>query len=500
MKVLLFDPPYERLMGIKTTPVYPIGLAYLTSYLNKAGHEAQYFNLDFDDSLPYSNLYSRVTNIKNYSQYKFEVRNDSNHYVWGEVRDILRDHSPQIVGISCITLKMQSALKIAKSIKEFNSNIIVILGGHHPQLFASEIYNNVFDIDIIIKNEGEISLLNCVNAIQNNKGTLAEKLKDVGGIFFRDSSNNVIETDSLSLISNLDDLPFPDSAVYIKNKTLETLPLIALMASRGCPYNCNYCATHNIWQNKIRKRSVGNVIDEIKMRIEKQNDRYFYFFDDCFTLNKNWTIEFCDRVIKENLQINWSCISNVNLVDETLFKKMIKAGCTKINLAVESGSERILKASNKNIELDYIRKVFKYTKKYNISTTAYFMIGFPTETIEDIRKTQAMIKELSPNWVYVNVLIPLPPTQYYKWAVDNRLIDQRLAWSGDIYEHLQTNYTGTINNEQFDNLVDETFKLSFQINKKISNLWKRVPLQHYLRNPRKMLSDVGKFISWRKNK
>ncbi len=500
MKVLLFDPPYERLMGIKTTPIYPIGLGYLSSVLNKAGHESHYINLDFDLTLPYSNPFSRVANIRNYERYIAETGDDSNHPAWNELREFIKSSSPNVVAISCISLKMRSALKMTGIIKKCDKNITVILGGHHPQLFAHEILKSCSHVDIIVKGEGEYTLLDVVEALEKNNDFLDEKLSNIQGIYFRNFKNSIVETESRALISNLDNLPFPDSAKYIRNSSLELIPLTALMASRGCPYKCNYCATNNIWQRKMRMRSVEEFISEIEHRVKNQHDYYYTFFDDCFTLNKKWIGEFCDKLIKDKLHINWSCISSVNLVDENVFKKMVQAGCTKINLAVESGSERILKEANKKVDLDYVRYIFKYARRYNISTAAYFMLGFPTETVEDIRKTQNIIKELKPNWAYVNVLIPLPGTEYYKWTVDNNLINAELAWSGDIYKHLQVNYTGTIEDELFNELIDETFELSFKINRKISNVWRRIPVREYIYNPGKIISDVGKFTSWLKRK
>lgn len=495
MKILLFDPPYERLMGIKTTPIYPIGLSYLAAVLKHYGHDTLYINLDFDDSLSYSNPFSRIENINRYQRYLTELGDNSNHPVWNELGGIIQNYSPQVVGISCISLKMKSALKMAKIIKGLNSNIKIILGGHHPQLYPYEILQNCPFVDIIVKGEGETTLLEIVNSLSKSK-----QLNDIPGIYFRDSGNNIIETEDRMLFTPLDDFPFPESAYYIKDSNLQVLPLTCLMASRGCPFNCSYCATNNMWRRKVRRRSVDNVVNEIKYRIEKQNDRYYNFFDDCFTLDKEWTIEFCDRVIKDNLQINWACISSVNLLEENLFKKMVQAGCIKINLGIESGSERILKSLNKAIDLDYVGYVFNYVRKYKISTTTYFMLGFPTETVDDLRKTQDLIRELRPNWVYANVLIPLPGTECYRQVVDNGLIDGKLAWSGDIYKHLQVNYTGTIKDEQFNELVDETFDLCFKINRRFSNVWRRIPLKQYMHNPMKMHSDLRRFVSWLKHK
>lgn len=143
-----------------------------------------------------------------------------------------------------------------------------------------------------------------------------------------------------------------------------------------------------------------------------------------------------------------------------------------------------------------IHQVFYYAKKYRISTTAYFMIGFPTETTKDIQDTRKFISELDPNWVYANVLIPLPGTEIFRMCVEKGLIDEKMAWSGELYKDLQTNYTGTIKDDEFNELVDGIFGLCFKINKKASNLFRRMPIRQYIIDPSKIISDSRKLISW----
>lgn len=276
MKALLFDPPYERLMGIKTTLVYPLGLSYLAATLNSAAHEAIYINFDYDRNLPIVNPFSRVVNMNNYQRYSREVTNDSNP-VWNSLRQLILKYSPQVVGISCTSIKMRSALMMAKIIKEINSDIIVIIGGHHPMLYAKEILQNSLDIDVIALGEFDLGLVEIVNAIQDNVGTLYEKLCGIPGIYIRDRQNKVMKTRDRELIQSLDKLPYPESAYYFQNSNTEILPLTSIVASRGCPYRCAYCATTNIWGRKVRFRSPENVLDEIKYRIRIHNVRNFSF-------------------------------------------------------------------------------------------------------------------------------------------------------------------------------------------------------------------------------
>jgi anaerobic magnesium-protoporphyrin IX monomethyl ester cyclase len=504
MKILLIDPPYERLMGIKSSTAYPLGLAYITSLLISKGYDSLYLNLDYDENLPLSNPFSRKFNIESFQTYLSNVTNND-HRVWSEAKLFISRVKPDVVGISSITIKMPSVIRLANIVKECNPEALVVVGGHHAQLFPKEILQNINAIDLIVKGEGEETFLEIVE-IRNNIPSLSKFLSNkslsfISGIYFRDENGNISETEERLLIDNLDDLPYPENAIYIKsNQHSQVTPINYIISSRGCPFNCKYCATNNIWKRKIRYRSVNNVIAEIQMRINNQNDYYFYFYDDCFTLNRQWLKEFSQMLIINKLKINWSCITSPSLVDEEIFKDIVEAGCKKINIAIESGSERILRHCNKNINLDYVRTVFHLAKKYNLSTTAYIMLGFPTETEEDIRKTQSIIRELKPNWVYANVLIPLPGTDYFNWVVKNKLIDLEKAWSGRYLPHLQMNYTGTIKDDRFNQLVDETYDICFKINRSVSNIIKRLPIRHYLKNPIEIITDCRKFVNWRKKK
>lgn len=500
MKTLLIDPPYNCLVGIKTPCIYPLGLAYLSSVLNRAGHESTYVNLDYDNTLMYTNPFSRVKNISLYKKYLEKCGEDSDCDIWKTLEKLLIWMSPEIIGISCVTVKMKSVLKTARIIKQYSSGIKIVLGGHHSHIYANDILNNCPDIDFIIKGEGEESLVELADLLEKeklgNSHNLEESLKNIEGLVFRNKLGKTHENTPRTFISNLDSLPYAESAKYFKNGELINLPLSSIMASRGCPYQCSYCATNQIWHRKVRRRSVENVIGEIEYRISNEKIREFNFLDDCFTMDKDWMLEFCDSLLRKNISISWSCISSVNFIDESLFKLVVRAGCNKINLGIESGSERILKLCNKHINLNHAREIFDYARKYRVSTAAYFMIGFPTETEDDIKKTQECIYQLSPNWVYMNVLIPLPGTNFFDWAVKEGLIDAKLAWCGDIYENLQSNYTNVINDELFNELVDESYESCYKINKKMSNILRRIPLKAYIKKPHKAILDIKKFSDW----
>lgn len=489
MRVLLVDAPYDRLKNCKVTLNYPLGLSYLTSYLNKNGHEAHYLNLDWAQDLPTSNPFSRLEIISQQKRYRNELLLDSTHAAWSDFAKAIQDFNPRLVGLTTSTLKIKSVFKCLEIVKKVNPGIRLVLGGHHSQIYAREILQNVREVDYVVLGEGEETLLALVNELAK---TTHPSLNSIDGLAYRDENANIILNKRRAFISNLDALPYCAPAEEYTSGKFVPLPMIAVMGSRGCPYDCNYCATNNMWQRRVRRRSAKNVAAEIESIIATQKERFISFYDDCFTLDKKWVLEFCDILIKEKIKISWQCITSVNLLDDVVLRKIIEAGCNKINIAIESGSSRILKSANKHIDLENIKKMFTMAKRYKISTTAYIMMGFPTETRQDILLTQKIIVETKPNWVYCNVLIPLPGTKFFTQCVEQKLIDPTLAWRGEGIDEIIKNYTGTMSDEEFFALVDETFQLCYKINSRMSNLLKRVSFRRYFSNPVSLLTDFKK--------
>jgi radical SAM superfamily enzyme YgiQ (UPF0313 family) len=486
MKILLIDPPYDYLQRAKTTLNYPLGPAYMTSYLNKNGHQAVYLNLDFAPALAATNPFSYRDVITRYSIYIRETDPESTHPVWDKFAQAIRDYKPRLVAISMTSVKAKSAFKLANIIKSIDSSITVVLGGHHPQIFAEDILRNVKQADFIVLNEGEQTLLELANELEKNN----RRLNDIRGLVFRNGSGDIVFNRPRPLINDLDTLPLPDYCYYYDHGKFIRLPKAAIITSRGCPYQCSYCATNNIWQRKVRRRSPGNVIEEIKTILSQQKEKFLTIYDDCFTQDKRWIAEFCQAIIDQKIKFNWQCITDVNLLEEEIFRKIVQAGCVKINIGVESGSKRILEHANKNINLENVKRIFRLAKKYRISATAYIMVGFPTESKDDILLTQQFIKEIRPDWVYCNVLIPLPGTGYYDWCQARHLMETESAWRGDTIKNIIMNFTGNLTDQEFFKLIDQTFRLCYKINTNIINLIKRAPLKSYIFNPGSALSDI----------
>jgi radical SAM superfamily enzyme YgiQ (UPF0313 family) len=497
MKILLVDAPFYRLQGSTPSTVYPLGLAYITSYLKNEGHDSLYFNLDGDPSIPFLNPLS-VSAIKaEYDNYLQEVSDVSSHQIWQDYIEVLKVFRPDVVGISIPSVKAKSVFKLLKITKSVASRIYTVVGGHHSQVYAKDMLENDKNLDFVIRDEGEITMVELARQLENPASFHPESIL---GLVYRDSAGNIKVNERRPFIEDLDKLPWPSFCYYKKGDELIAHPKTAIMASRGCPYDCNYCATNNMWARRVRMRSPDNVIKEIKHIIVSQKGRFLTFCDDCFTLNKKWLVELCDIIIKDKIKINWDCITSINLLDEAIFRKIVEAGCVKVNVAIESGSQRILKLVNKNIDFGIVRKLFPIFRKYKISTAVYVMVGFPTETEYDIRLTQGVIQELRPNRVYCSVLLPLPGTVCYEQCIERGLLDLTNAWRGDSIKSTVMNLTTTLTDEEFYRLADETFDICYKINTNVFNLMRCVPVMSYLKNPSSLFFDAIRMAQYLKKR
>lgn len=491
MRILLIDPPFKRFTGFVNF-YFPVGLAYLAAVLRNAGHEVSVFDVDAvkkGTDIDFSDEYRRLELYR-------QGLNDDTHIAWQEVRQVLEDFKPDLVGITAMTTKFGSVLKIAEVVKKYNSKCRVIVGGPHPTFLPKQTLKSR-NIDIAVRGEGERTFLNLISAIENG-----DDLQDVKGISFK-QNGEIHHSPSQEFVKDLDQIPFPARDLLMNNKNYTSEDMGAIMTSRGCPFNCSYCC--HMWRKKVRNRSVDNVVQEIRMVKQKYGTRQFEFKDDTFTLNRKRIIQFCGRLVSEKLRINWGCTTRVDLLDEELIKKMKKAGCNVVKLGIETGSERILKETKKGVTFQQMREAAELLNKYNIFWSGYFMVGLPTETEEDIRKTCEFMKELNPYYAGLGVYNPFPQTELFEQGVKMGLLHSEVKLDHffntnpkDYFFINPSKRVANIEKQKFYELLaflmDEFHKHNTKLKNIIRRGWTRKLL--YLREPILMCKDVKKAFKW----
>ncbi|MDP3728026.1 MAG: radical SAM protein, partial [bacterium] len=223
-----------------------------------------------------------------------------------------------------------------------------------------------------------------------------------------------------TMVRDLNTFPLP-ARHLLDMKKYNSLPnnyrvsenVFQMMTPRGCPYTCTFCASAN---GKYRQRSVENVIKEIKHLKEKYNVQEIAFWDDIFTMNKQWVLDFCNELEKENITIAWSCESRLDLINEEIVNAMAKAGCWNMFFGIESGNQEMLDNIKKKTTLEMIRKGVVMVKKSGIEVRGSFILGLPGETPEQGRKTIDFAIELDPDYAQFSIATPFPGTELWNTA------------------------------------------------------------------------------------
>jgi radical SAM superfamily enzyme YgiQ (UPF0313 family) len=383
MKILLINPSSSTPENRRE---YILGIPYLVSVLRANG----YFDIQFRN---YFNMQWTET--------------------IGLTFEALKDFKPDVVLLSCFTINRIAGFKIAQIVKEFNPSIKVVMGGMHPSFMYQQILSNT-PVDVVCIGEGDRTIVELLNAFKVNA-----PLGDVKGIAFK-KDGEVFIMGKRPFVKNLDTIPFPAHDLY-KDYLIQTGKAY-MIASRGCPFGCQFCSTTEFWGRSWRARSAKNVVDEIEMLLRDYGIKYVCFLDDEFTLQKRRTTELCKEMLNRGLKIKWSCSTRVNTFDKEQLEWMIKSGCDHIALGIESGSPRILKTIGKKITIEQIINAFDLLKEFKLSRGVYLMVGNPGEDRESVYETIQLVRRLELDVPSVAVAEIYPGTQLFEIANERGFI------------------------------------------------------------------------------
>ncbi len=334
-----------------------------------------------------------------------------------DFENYIKNNNFDAIGIQMFTYDFNNIKKYAKIIKQ-NTNSISFVGGYHPSGDPIGTLENLKDIDYAFVGEAEIGLpifIKNLNKLNKNN------LEKIPNLVWRDKDKIIVNKQEF--VENLDSLPYPawdlmDPREFPEaphGAFIKSWPTAPIIITRGCPFQCTFCAGKTVTGNKVRKRSIVNVLDEIKFLMNNYGVKEFLIEDENFTFHKDLVLEFCNKVINQKLDINWSCPSGVRLdtLDEEMLQLMEKSGCHSLSVGIEFGSQRILDLTKKKLTLEKIKEKVDLFRKTKIKVTGFFMMGYPTETKEDIEKTIKFSKQLKIDRAQFNSFMPLPGSEIY---------------------------------------------------------------------------------------
>ena len=391
MKVLLLRPAAEKKSMAR---VLPLGLLAIGSVLKRAGHQVKILDL-------------RISNSPD-----------------EELNAVMNSFDPQVVGIGVMTIECKYGFIDAAKVKKINPNVTVIFGGphcsHEPQFILND-----SNVDLMVSGEGDLTIVELVNTLEEGKDVAG-----VPGIAYK-KNGSYLRTAERPVIRDLDTIDQEYDLINLERyfnfqSSMDFFPVfrnkrfIPLVTSRGCPFKCTYC--HDIFDKSIQYRSPEAVVNEIEYLIKVYGIREFHIVDDVFNVNMKRAKIVLDAIIERNLNIHISFPNGLraDFFDDELIDKMQRAGVYRMALGIESGSQRIQDMIKKDLDINIIYDVVEKLTSARMSVHGFFMLGFPSETREEMKETIHFACNLGLTTANFSLVIPNPGTDLRQTFIESR--------------------------------------------------------------------------------
>jgi anaerobic magnesium-protoporphyrin IX monomethyl ester cyclase len=403
-----------------------------------------------------------------------------------EVKEILNNYQPDVVGMTSVTSTYNTAISILKVVKSYDESIITVMGGHHVTFTVEETLNEP-SVDYVIRGEGEEVFPALLKNIMKKK---PHELLE--GVCFK-KGNRIYNEHSVALVKDINTLPFPDrSAVEHYD-----FPGIYMLSSRGCPFKCTFCSASNLYGGVWRKRSVENVLDELEgMRGIKNNKVTVQFGDETMTVDTRWAKEFCRGIIKRGLKFSWYSNSRVDSINRDLemLQLMKEAGCKGVSLGIESGVQEIIDSYNKGITLEQALRAAEKLRDFSMYQQWYLMVGSGNKYDEPVylEKSIEFMKDFPFDLVQISILTPFPGTKLYnQLEKEGRLLHKN--W--DYYDGLHCVYRPLgMTAEKLEEELNRAYR-EIYLHSGLKNLLQRIyRFKHAVANSRSFLTFINLII------
>ena len=376
MKIVFVRPPFEG-MGVYKPP--HLGIAALSAFLKKKFGSK--IKIEFIDALLYEMSEKDVV-------------------------DKIIETNADVIGFTVKTMQVEQTLNIIKQIKKMSSPIIICGGNHvsvEPELFIEN------GCDFAIVGEGETAIAYIIQCLLNNIKISKSIISNLDiGKEQQDRMDKLVVVRDKEVDETLPDWEIMEIEKYNENihydKGIRALPI---MASRGCPYKCDFCSSFLTWGTKVRYRSPESVINEIETEIEKYKIKNFHFYDDNLLLNRNWMSKFLPILLEKNLNINWICLSRPEIINRNsdLLPLMKKAGCIGFELGFETSDKELYITMNKKNQGSEFYKTFNLILKYKFKMVEFLIMCFyEGETLQTLCKTYNQLNYFYKNQGFTKII------------------------------------------------------------------------------------------------
>ena len=357
-------------------------------------------------------------------------------YNWKDVEQRIKDFNPDIVGGTTTTENRFDSFKLAETTKRINPDIVTILGGPHISMVKEDTMRHIPDVDMAVIGEGETTVLELAQTLEA-KGDVSS----VKGIYYR-KSGQILFSGNRDNIKDLDLLPYPARHMipmekynfYVTTPDGKKWKAQNIMTSRGCPFACYFCATPTNWGRKMRGHSPERVADEIEHLILEYGAEYIWFYDDTLNYNLSRLHRIMDLIIERKFNIKFCNEFRIDLVDESLLEKMVKAGLVWGHFGIEAGSARVRRdIVGKKFDVDTVYRFVRLAKKIGFVPDAFLIFSHYTETWEEAQETIHIMEELkaiNPETEFATAILHVyPGTPLEEIARKEGVIPGDFSWS-----------------------------------------------------------------------
>lgn len=344
-------------------------------------------------------------------------------FPWGKVEEVLRDLDADLYGMSCWTANRRGVVLAAKHLKKIRPRAHVVIGGPHATPLAKEMLRHCPEIDTVALGEADHTFLELCGRLERG-----EPATGIAGTMYREGGQ-IKEGAHRPSIADLDTLASPH----------EYFDTHIVMTSRGCPWACTFCGAETTWGRGFRAESVGYVLGALEKAVGRLPVKMIQIKDDTFTTNKKRVMDICRGIRMKDLRFFWSCDTRVDLLTEPLLKEMRLAGCQRLSLGVESGSQEILDKIDKKITVDEIIASTRMAKKYGIKVRYYMMLGNRGETVKTFRETLDFLERARPHEYVFSCLSIYPGTRDFHDAERAGWLDRNVYFT-QTFQELKTPY------------------------------------------------------------
>jgi magnesium-protoporphyrin IX monomethyl ester (oxidative) cyclase len=410
-----------------------------------------------------------------------------------QIKREIQNRKPDIVGISGpFTCQIENSIKVSNLSKEVNPNILTVMGGPHVTLVPKEFLEEAKDVDIAVTGEGEYAMIEIAQAFEGKK-----QLNEVLGIAYR-QGGKVMVNPPRPLIEDLDALPYPAYDLVNMEQYLNPEKIgyrsfqdraISMITSRGCPFNCCFCAVHLHMGQVFRAHSAEYVLNHIQYVVEKFKVKNIFFEDDNLTLNIKRFEAICDGIIQRKIKIGWETPNGVraDCLNIELLKKMKQSGCKSVFVGVESGDQKILdNVICKSLDLNRVVEFAKNARQIGLKTGAFYIIGFPGEKKENMQRTVDFALGLKRDYdvgMHLFMATPSYGTKLYEECKSKGYIQLDLTWNA-FAQARQPKGMPLITTNDFTPVEVK------QIAAKALEEYKKLSLINHIKNPRKALKTA----------